>query len=70
MKKILSLDKFYTHAVTDVTDKYQVWYPLLRIILKIKTKFTRMTRITRFTRPESPDSPDLPESPVTPESPD
>ena len=25
MKKILSLDKFYTHAVTDVTDKYQVW---------------------------------------------
>ena len=25
MKKFLSLEKFYTHAVTDVTDKYQVW---------------------------------------------
>ena len=24
MKKFPSLEKFYTHAVTDVTDKYQV----------------------------------------------
>ena len=29
MKKILSLEKFYTHAVTDVTDKYQVWEPYI-----------------------------------------
>ena len=25
MKKFLSLEIFYTHAVTDVTDKYEVW---------------------------------------------
>ena len=26
VKKFLSLEIFYTHAVTDVTDKYEVWY--------------------------------------------
>ena len=28
MKQIPSFENFYTHAVTDVTDKYQVWKTL------------------------------------------
>lgn len=29
MKKFLSHEIFYTHAVTDVTDNYQVWFSAL-----------------------------------------